>query len=90
MDMLTERKPTEKLEYLYKEILTFRNIFGSTKYTIEQMQLAFRALTFVYLRLVPENDKEQNQAAFAFEAVANEWTRRRVMMEMRDIARKQS
>lgn len=66
-------------KYFYSEMLEFRQVMGSTKFTLDQKDDGFRAITLLYFNL--PNATETN--IMHYTALAKEWTIRRIYEEMR-------
>lgn len=72
-------------EYFTREYLEFRRIMGSTKYTLEQKDRAFKGLTHLYLGL-PGTAEKQIRAYQSLALV--EWPMRRRYLELQPVVDK--
>lgn len=64
------------VDYFRDELNRFREVIGSTRYTLEQKDLAFRAIGIMWLNL-DAKDMEIELAQGWWEAIAQEWMMRR-------------
>jgi len=64
------------VEYFRDEVNRFREVIGSTAYTLEQKDLAFRAIGLMWLILDPKDPKVSTAETW-WQATAQEWTMRR-------------
>lgn len=65
-------------DYLIKQLMLFRNIMCSTKFTVEQKDNAFNGLVYAYLHHNIPIGKNKNVIITLFEATSIEWERRRL------------
>lgn len=72
-------------EYVIDEMRLFRKMFGSTKWTLEQLDRAFEAL-FMVVSLMEKGSKYDLAVSF-WEANATEWIMRRPYIEIRQLAK---
>ena len=63
--------------YFKEEVLRFRELFGNIKSSIENLDKAFKGLSYVYLNVVCENEKEEDSLKNLFVATIKEWEIRR-------------
>lgn len=61
-------------EYFRQEICNFREVMGSTKYSLEQKDNAFKAITLLYFNVKDISGLDIN----FYTLTANEWTHRRL------------
>ena len=64
--------------YLIKELMQFRGIMCSTKFTLEQKDDAYNGLIYAYLHHDIPAGKDRDAAITLFQATNMEWERRRL------------
>ena len=66
------------LKYIMNELMQFREIMCSTKFTLEQKDNAFNGLVYAYLHHNIPEGKDKEQMVVLFQATNMEWERRRL------------
>lgn len=64
------------VDYFRDELSRFREVIGSTRYTLEQKDLAFRAIGIMWLNLDPGNPNVEIAESW-WASAAQEWAMRR-------------